>query len=645
MKNSKRLIRLLLVCTLALAFMLSACAAPPAPTPDTGNGQPATPVKDTPAEPQTFEESIVWDAEYDVVVVGFGAAGGVSSITAADEGAKVLLLEKAPKGEEGGNSRYAAQIILAPTDREKAITYFKAMRAGYDNQSDAVIETIVDGSMQTRDWLTSMGAQSLNDVPLIEYPELPGADGISTVIIEGKMWTSRFFTLVRDNVASRGNNIDVWYSSPGKELIQDPATKIIHGIKVERDGKLLNVRAKNGVILACGGFENNEDMVENYTQMQYCFSKGAAYNEGDGIKMAMRVGADLWHMSALSGPDVNFKDPNMAIAFGYGLQWPSPTGNITGFFGSNSAFFIGSNGRRFVDEASAPRHGHINNAGTWISMPIPQPAYMIFDEAARLSGPIYGSWSSDNSEELKKGYLVQADTIAALAEKINVPADALQKQVDQYNAFCKNGEDIVFNRKPETMKPIGSGPYYSLELSPSFTNTQGGPKRNEKTEVLDVDGNAIPHLYSAGELGSYYADIYNGGGNLAECIFTGRTAGVSAAASKSDVLAKSVMEGKTPTVSGSDGVGADVAAAAGMLKGVGKGIGGDVVVQVKLDGDKIVSVEVISHHETAGVSDKAISDIPAAIVAANSVEVDSVSGATVTSNAIKSAVADALANK
>ena len=202
---------------------------------------------------------------------------------------KVLLLEKAPKGEEGGNTRYAAQIVLAPKDRAKAITYFKAMRGGYTSQSDRMIELIVDGAMENRAWVTSLGAKKLVDIPLIEYPELPGSDGISTFVIDGQLWTGKLWNLLRDNVLSRSAKIDVWYSSPATALIQDPATRVVHGVKVAQGGKVLNVRARNGVVLACGGFENNIDMVQNYTQMPYAYSKGAKYNTG----MASR-----WHSAS-----------------------------------------------------------------------------------------------------------------------------------------------------------------------------------------------------------------------------------------------------------------------------------------------------------------------------------------------------------
>jgi uncharacterized protein with FMN-binding domain len=552
-------------------------------------------------------------------------------------------LEKAPEGEEGGNTRYAGQIVLAPTDREKAITYFKTLRGGYDNQSDKMIETLVDGAMQNRSWLTSMGARKLVDIPFTEFPEFAGSDGIGVVCIDGESFTGKLWNLLRKNVMSRSANIDVWFSSPGKALIQDPETKIIHGVKVERDGKILNVRAKNGVVLTCGGFEDNIEMIQNYLQMPYAYSKGAKYNTGDGIKMAMRVGADLWHMSTMAGPDVNFKAPDMPIVFGYGIQSAEKTPASVGVM-SRSAIMVGSDGTRFVNEAVLPRHGHIYNHGTWISMPVPTPSYLIFDETARLAGPLYPSWSKDNSDEIKKGWIVQADTIAQLAQKIDVPAAALETQVTTYNQYCANGVDPIFGRDPKYLKPLQTGPYYAMKLSPSFTNTQGGPKRNEKAEVLDVDGNPIPHLYSDGELGSMYTDIYQASGNLAECIVFGRIAGKNAAAVKNDVSAAPLLQGKAPVVTSSTKP-APVSEEKGVLIGEGIGMGGKLVVKVKMDGNTISSVEVVSDHETTGISEKALVEIPQEIVQNQSTNVDVVSGATMTSKGIMSAVEDALSKR
>ena len=173
-----------------------------------------------------------------------------------------------------------------------------------------------------------------------------------------------------------------------------------------------------------------------------------------------------------------------------------------------------------------------------------------------------------------------------------------------------------------------------------MTNTQGGAKRNTNCEVVDVWGEAIPHLYSAGEFGSFYTDIYNGGGNLSECLFTGITAGTNAAAVKTDVLEGSVMEDKTAV----DFSPVDVVyeTAANEYIGKGSGIADGLTVKVTVVDGKMTAIEVIAHNETPGISDAAIAEMPARILEAQSVDIDGVSGATRTSDGIKAAVADAL---
>lgn len=586
-----------------------------------------------------FESTIEWDAEYDVVVAGFGGAGAVSAITAADAGAKVLIVEKAPVGEAGGNTRYAAQILLTPTDREGAITYFKAMRGGYDNQGDDVIELIVDGAMAIPDWLVSMGAdpEKFLHYPLIEYPDLPGAEAINTTEIDSEFWTSKFWGLLYSNVEKRSGSIDVWYSAPAVRLIQDPQTRIIHGVKVEQDGKTINVRAKNGVVMAVGGFENNEDMIENFTQIPAAYSKGARYNTGDGVKMAIDVGADLWHMSTLSGPDVNFVNPETGVTPGYNFGTTEGLNMFTGF-AQGSCIIVGGDGTRFVSEMTNPSHGHVNNHGTWVSQQIPNNSWMIYDSTNTRK--VYLSFSEGNQEEIEKGWIIKADTLEELAGMMNIDADALKATIDEYNGYCAQGVDPDFGEgeDPSYLVPIEVGPFYAMPLQPTFTNTQGGARRNVQCEVLDVFGEPIPHLYSAGEFGSFYCDIYNGGGNLAECVFSGRTAGANAAAVKDDVTADSLLtkepyDGRTQL---------DFATGENEHIGTAMGMGGEVVVKVTMDGDAIAAVEVVQHGETVGIGDKAIDAIPAAIVEAQSSEVDAVAGATVTSNAIMNAVKDAV---
>ena len=466
-----------------------------------------------------FADTVAWNMTYDVVVAGYGAAGATAAISASDAGASVLLLEKAPKGAEGGNSKFAGQDVMGPTTYEGGLAYYKALRGMFtESTSDSMLETYVAECVKNPDYLVSLGAvrEEFWDKPWPEFPEFEGADTIHTWIVGGQSFQGTLYKLLQDNVAKR--DIDVLFEARARHLIQDPYTKEILGVQFEKDGQMVNVRAANGVVLATGGFEANQEMIQNFLQQPYVYVVAAVYNEGDGIKMAQEVGADLWHMSNSAG-------------FSWGFQpegQPTAVRSLT----LNKGIIVGPTGERFMNETTSSRHGKINYGGRWIAMPTPLPAYYIFDEAARLAGPVSRNWSEGNVDEIEKGWIVKADTVAELAEKIGLDAETLQATLDKYNGFVDAGEDIQYGRNPETLVAVKEGPFYAMEIGPTMLNTQGGAKRNEKAEVLDVNGDPIPHLYSAGEMGALFADMYNGGGNLGECVAFGRIAGANAAAAK-----------------------------------------------------------------------------------------------------------------
>lgn len=164
---------------------------------------------------------------------------------------------------------------------------------------------------------------------------------------------------------------------------------------------------------------------------------------------------------------------------------------------------------------------------------------MIYDEAARKAGPMgltaigYNrgryAWSKDNGEKIRRGWIIADDTIAGLGQKIELGVGILEKTVVQYNQDCELGQDREFHRPKDKLALIGRGPYYAMKLWPCLLNTQGGPRRNVKAQVLYPDGRPIPRLYSAGELGSLYGLLYQGSGNLGECLAFGRIAGREAA--------------------------------------------------------------------------------------------------------------------
>ena len=595
------------------------------------------------ASAEAFETTVDWNAEYDVVVIGYGAAGATAAVSAVETGAeKVLILEKAPYGHEGGNSRYAAQLVLSPVDKENAMTYYKLLRGNFDNQNDEILEGLVDGLLSNRAWFDAHGAKYI-EYPVIEYPELEGNESMVTLLLDAEIWTGAYYRFMQGRVAGYEDKIDIWYETPGVRLIQDKTTRIVHGVMAENNGQKVNIRAKNGVVMAMGGFENNDEMLENYCQLSNAYSKGARYNDGDGIKMAIDVGADLWHMSTLSGNDVNFVNPETGISAGY-LVTGSSAGVHATMFAEHPMIIIGGDGTRFMDETATTRHGHTYQSGTWFTQVVPENSWCVFDQTAYLADKPYPTWSDGLTEEMEKGWVIKADTLEELAAMMNVPVDRFMSEVELYNGYCEAGKDMEFanheETHPEFLKKIETAPYYAFQVKSTMTNTQGGAKRNVKCEVVDVWNEPIPHLYGAGEFGSFYTDIYNGGGNLGECVFTGRIAGENAAAVKTDVMQESVMEGKT-AVDFSQ-VKAVYETAANEYIGVASGMGDNLTVKVTMEGDKIAAIEILSHNETPGLSDNVIAQMPGKIVEAQTTEVDNISGATLTSKGIKAAVADAL---
>lgn len=184
------------------------------------------------------------------------------------------------------------------------------------------------------------------------------------------------------------------------------------------------------------------------------------------------------------------------------------------------------------------------------------PCYAIFDETVRLRGPISRlaglgaagrtyTWSKDNSAEIQKGWIIRGDTLAELAKSLHMAPAILGETVSRWNKDVEDKRDTLFNRpvvSPRTERPeykdfvqhilsaaIERPPFYAVELYPCLLNTQGGPRRNERAQVLDSFGQPISRLYSAGELGSMWGMIYQGAGNISECLVFGRIAGRNAA--------------------------------------------------------------------------------------------------------------------
>ena len=480
------------------------------------------------------------------MVVGYGGAGACAAIAGHDAGAKVLILEKAPVG--GGNTSVCGGCLAIPSDVAKAIKYYRALTQG--TVDEELIRALAEAMHKLPRWLEQWGAELEYSPAQPTYPTLPGSDGFHQImhlartarqIKEGMLRTygDQLFNLLNNQVKKR--KIRVMYETPAKELIQDPVTKEILGVKAESLGGEIHVKARKGVVLACGGFENNKEMLVNfspYTAELPIYPLGTPYNTGDGIPMASEVGAQLWHMTSLELGNFAPKAPSEKFGVGFRLLRQLPI--------SSQAIYINKYGKRFMNESILLSHRkepfrvqHFDHErAEYPNIPF----YMVFDETFRKKGPIvetrYGwwcmhklhEWSDDNSAEIELGWILKANTIKELAEKIDVNSYALEETASNYNEYCTVGEDSEFGRSKEWLVPIETPPYYATELCEPIINTQGGPKHNVRAQVLDKNDKPIPRLYAAGELGSVFAPLYQTCSNIPEALTFGRIAGEHAAA-------------------------------------------------------------------------------------------------------------------
>ena len=567
--------------------------------------------------------------------VAFGGAGANTAVAAADVGGIGPPSRKAPEAQAGGNSIVCVQLLCCVEDTEAFKTYMRAMRGNYETPSDAIIDTYAEECAGT-----STGSSTWEQTPRrndlqrrAEYPMLEGSDKYQFVTVHPMNSDGQAYKLFKDAVEAR-DSIDVWYEAPAVKLIQDPVTRVIHGVVAQVEGQTVNVRAKNGVVLTLGGFENSPRYQQDYLMHEFWPSLGhAVYNTGDGIQMVQEVGADLWHMANQETNNFEFCDPDS----GY-CTWK--------FDSLVRGLLIAENGKRFINEHNNGNstHGHVNVGGTWFTPCLPDLCWEIGDAERFSRGPLYKNWSADNADEINKGWVVQGDTLEELAVNLGMTEEAtaaLLDTVEQWNRFCENGRDDAFDVAEEYLVPMAEGPYYAVRLHHPIVNTQGGAVKNERGEIFGSSGNPIPHLYEAGEFGDIWSHLYQGANNLGGGMIFGRISGRNAAAPKTDVLEGSVMDGKQPFAPTPR---EQPTYEAGENQFIGQAPGkiGPVVVRVTKEDDAITAVEVLQTWDTPFFCAKAVDSICQAIVENNTPDVDVCAGATITSLALCRAVKNAI---
>jgi succinate dehydrogenase/fumarate reductase flavoprotein subunit len=470
-----------------------------------------------------------WDIETDIAIVGYGGAGASAAITAHDIGAKVIILEKMPKG--GGNTALGPSSFFSTSGDKvsQVVEYFE--KSSFGNTDRPTIQAYVEEAVKNKEWIEQLGGTVHTTHYKDEWPwhgppawpHFPGAEAIGNgnyvgdkeVKSGGPLWA-----LLSANVEKRG--IKVMISAPAKELVTNDNGEVI-GVIAEQKGKRISIKANQAVILTSGGFASSEVMRSQYLPFSQFLVNGSPGNTGDGITMAVKVGAALWHMTVIKSRP-GFKSPD--YEFPLGITYYTPR-----------FVWVNKFGRRFTTETGWEAHmlhwAFMRNDPMVPGYPH-LPFYGISDSDSvkerlcRYSLNSY-EWSKDNSVEIAKGWIKQANTIRELARQIGVDEATLEDTVSRFNQNCKLGIDPEHGRLKDHMAPIDTPPYYGIELWPQMANTLGGPRHDYKARVVDLEGKPIPRLYAAGELGSFQGFLYSGGTGMGEPLAVGRIAGRYAA--------------------------------------------------------------------------------------------------------------------
>lgn len=572
------------------------------------------------------ENSQKFDKEVDVLVVGAGIAGLSAAIELADQGCeKILVVEKMPVV---GGSAFISEGILAAHDsklaKEQGIAVTLEDCYNYNIQNKkytidpelTMITTKKAG--ETIDWL--MDVIKVPFEPKVKsklgYSDFP----IIHLVERGGLGFREPFA----KAIEARPNIQILTESPATELITDDNRNVIGAVVKTKDDGEIHVGAK-ATILATGGYAGNKDLFTRLYRKNAVIPAGPlAWSTGDGLIMASDLGAGI-----LNGDAIQCYFKNVLGEFEVN------TGDTSLNTNNMINIFVGEKtGARFMDEKRVMQTFNKEN-------------YEDITNQMYKDGVDYYWGITDYAvletfkvaEEAKKSEDVYvADTLEQLAEMTGINAEGLVKTVSGWNEMVKNGVDTQFGRT-DMMVPI-KAPYYAVKSTLSPLLAHGGLMINEKGEAIKITGKSIPGLYAAGEIA---AASNSNGYTISNAITWGRIAAQNAAKYAKEGPDQTVTEEKKENDTNTESKKLEVTD--GIYKGSAKGKGGDVVVEVVVENSAIKDIKILEQKETAGLADPALKNIPAAIIETQSLDIDTVSGATITSKAIISAVEAALNNK
>jgi fumarate reductase flavoprotein subunit len=447
----------------------------------------------------------------DVVVVGGGAAGMSASVSAAQHGAKVILLEK--ESTLGGAARYAEGLFAVETDelRKKAspltkdYAFKKAMEFNHWEADAALVHKVIDESPNTIAWLDSLGLQF--DPTSISPDEPPTWHLVQDY--KGIHHGAALIACLKDHADELG--VKIMVSTPATNLILENG-KILGVEATDKDGNKIAIHAK-AVVLGTGGFPASRDMIAKYTQFDpnKVFGTAPLHKNGDGINMALSAGGEIDKKMGLMVHPGAVGNGVMPMGSIFAMSW-QPT------------LWVNKYGDRFMDESKA---FDFSMAGNAIYQQRDSIAWAIWDDTVQkhvmengidngvgVLIPIGTKLTSLPKEETraaekKSTVFYTADSVEELAKKMGMEPARLKATVDHYNAIQTNGHDDAFAKEPRYAVPVKNGHLYALRLVPMYFTSIGGVKVDTDFRALNPKDQPIPGLYIAGsDMGGNYGDTY-----------------------------------------------------------------------------------------------------------------------------------------
>ena len=456
--------------------------------------------------------------EFDVVVIGCGIAGMSAAVSALEGGVSVAILERAPREERGGNTRWTEAYLRMKSETEVSDDFVEhfADNAGHHLDPSLVGETSADYD----NWSSIVKTLNFTDPELVTNLAENAAPTLAWLKNHGvrfEFLPTFFLTMVTPRLLPVGgglamiealgakaedNGASFFYETTARSLIQDDGGAVVGVLAASHFNTTVDFNAK-AVIIASGGFEGNPEMLAQYLGPQARYlrpvARGGYYNKGEGIRMALGIGAapagdfGSYHAEPID-PRSGVSEPVIAV-FNYGI-------------------LVNQDGHRFIDEAPATVDATYDPITRCIFTQPGGIAYAVLD--AKIDD--VPNWQKAVRSDQPP---IVADTLAELADSLAIDREVFEATVSTFNTACRPGTFKPLETdglatvgirplKSNWARPIDSPPFQAFPIISANVFTYGGLKTDPRGQVVNVDGQIIPGLYAAGEVTGMYYGVYTG---------------------------------------------------------------------------------------------------------------------------------------